>query len=122
MDFVINAIIAAAYERGRKQEKESVDFFNTVLTPGTLPSWGTINIKTSIDKRKINQHKICFSGTAVAQGREFFYQNPLCFSLWYPDGSIKSNYWHHLFCVIFFHYVPAYFIDGLLVLMRRKPL
>lgn len=61
-------------------------------------------------------------GQAVEKGREFFYKNPLCFSLWYPDGSIKSNYWHHLFCVIFFHYLPAYCIDGLLVLMRRKPL
>lgn len=61
-------------------------------------------------------------GQAVEKGRDIFYKNPLCFSLWYPDGSIKSNYWHHLFCVIFFHYLPAYLIDGLLVLMRRKPL
>lgn len=61
-------------------------------------------------------------GQAVEQGKQLFYKNPLCFSLWYPDGSIKSNYWQHLFSVIFFHYLPAYFIDGLLVLMRRKPL
>lgn len=40
VDIAINAIIAAAYERGHKHEKESVDFFNVVLTPGTLPSWG----------------------------------------------------------------------------------
>lgn len=43
VDIAINAIIAAAHERGRKHEKESVDFFNAVLTPGTLPSWGTSN-------------------------------------------------------------------------------
>lgn len=55
-------------------------------------------------------------------GRDSFHRNPLCFSLWYPDGSIKSNYWHHMLCVIFFHYLPAYFIDALLILFRKKPL
>uniref|UniRef100_A0A1B0GK99 Fatty acyl-CoA reductase C-terminal domain-containing protein n=2 Tax=Lutzomyia longipalpis TaxID=7200 RepID=A0A1B0GK99_LUTLO len=60
-------------------------------------------------------------GESIERGKAEFYRNPLCFSLWYPKGSIKSNYFHHLFCVIFFHYLPAYFIDFLLVIFRKKP-
>lgn len=99
VDVAMNAIITAAWERGLKTKNKDTDFRNITLAHDKQLTWGQ----------------------AVDLGREFFYKNPLCFSLWYPDGSIKSNYWHHLFCVIFFHYMPAYFIDGLLVLMRRKP-
>lgn len=53
VDIAINAIIAAAYERGRKPKNESVDFFNAVLTPGTLPSWGTVN--ESINRQMTNE-------------------------------------------------------------------
>ncbi|XP_031638474.1 putative fatty acyl-CoA reductase CG5065 [Contarinia nasturtii] len=99
VDVCMNAIITAAWERGLKYENKDVDFRNITLAHDKQMTWGL----------------------AVEKGREFFYENPLCFSLWYPDGSIKSNYWHHMFCVIFFHYLPAYLIDFLLVLMRRKP-
>lgn len=61
-------------------------------------------------------------GEALEVGKKFFFENPLCFSLWYPDGSLKANYYQHLFCVIFFHYLPALVIDGLLIIIRRKPL
>lgn len=101
VDIAINAIITAAWARGQNDdESKPIEFYNITLAHDKQMTWGQ----------------------AVDKGRQFFYKNPLCFSLWYPDGSIKSNYWHHLFCVIFFHYLPAYFIDGLLVLMRKKPL
>lgn len=53
---------------------------------------------------------------------ERFLESPLCFALWYPDGSIKSNYYYHMICVALFHYLPAYLIDFLLIVLRRKPL
>lgn len=61
-------------------------------------------------------------GDALEAGRKKLYDNPLCFSLWYPDGSIKSNYLYHMLCVVLFHYLPAYLIDFLLIILRRKPL
>lgn len=101
VDIAINAIITAAWERGRKEnEFKEIEYRNITLAHDKQLTWGQ----------------------AVERGQEFFYKNPLCFSLWYPAGSIKSNYWQHLFCVIFFHYLPAYFIDGLLILLRKKPL
>ncbi|EDS29031.1 fatty acyl-CoA reductase 1 [Culex quinquefasciatus] len=60
-------------------------------------------------------------GKSVQVCWEKVIQNPLCFSLWYPDGSIKSNYVHHMICAILFHYLPAYLIDFLLVVFRREP-
>lgn len=129
VDVAMNAIIAAAWERGLKQENEDVDFRNIVSGirfVGRAVGWSTIfhlfiNIFRLFFQTLAHDKQLTW-GQAVEQGRQLFHKNPLCFSLWYPDGSIKSNYWQHLFCVIFFHYLPAYFIDGLLVLTRQKPL
>lgn len=99
VDMAINAIVAAAWDRGLRADKR-IRYCNVSLDHEKQLTWGE-----SIDR-----------------GKQLFYKNPLCFSLWYPDGSVKSNYWHHMFCVIFFHYLPAYFIDALCVLFRKKPL
>lgn len=61
-------------------------------------------------------------GESIEEGKKQFYKNPLSYSLWYPDGSIKSSYFVHMFSVIFFHYLPAYLIDFLLIILRKKPL
>lgn len=99
VDLAINAIITIAYKRS-KMSKESVYFCN-VTDSGINPlTWGQ----------------------SLEIGRELFNKYPMCQSLWYPNGSIKTNYYHHLFCVVFFHYLPAYFIDFLMVLIRQKPL
>lgn len=99
VDLAINAIITIAYKRA-KMSKESVYFCN-VTDSGINPlTWGQ----------------------SLEIGRELFNKYPMCQSLWYPNGSIKTNYYHHLFCVVFFHYLPAYFIDFLMVVIRQKPL
>lgn len=99
VDITMNAMIAMAWERSFDESKD-VKFVNITLSEENPLTWGF----------------------TIDTGREYLYQNPLCFSLWYPDGSIKSNYYHHLLCVIFFHYIPAYFVDALLVIFRQKPL
>jgi alcohol-forming fatty acyl-CoA reductase len=99
VDININAIVAIAHKRSKM--RDDVTYFWNLTDSGQNPlKWGE-----SIDK-----------------GRELFYKYPMCQSLWYPNGSIKKNYYHHLFCVIFFHYLPAYFIDALMVVIRQKPL
>lgn len=61
-------------------------------------------------------------GQSLEDGKSEFYKHPLSYSLWYPDGSIKSSLLAHKLSVIFFHYLPAYFLDFMLMLFRKKPL
>jgi fatty acyl-CoA reductase len=98
VDMTANCILACAWKRAQSGGDEI--FYCNITESGAHPiTWGE----------------------AIERGRKVFHEYPLCLSLWYPDGSIKSNYYHHLFCVVFFHYMPAYFIDFLLVLFRQKP-
>ncbi|CRL01949.1 CLUMA_CG015216, isoform A [Clunio marinus] len=98
VDITINAIIILAYKRSGMSK--DICYFCNLTESGANPlTWGdTINI-----------------------GRKLFYDYPMCQSLWYPNGSIKPNYYKHMFCVIFFHYLPAYFIDFLMIIFRQKP-
>nr|XP_016995501.2 putative fatty acyl-CoA reductase CG5065 [Drosophila takahashii] len=105
VDKAINGMILCGYQRGKaSQEKKGseqtgVEFCNLCISSKALMSWGD----------------------SIETGRRFFYETPLSFALWYPGGSIKKNYYHHLFCVIFFHYLPAYFIDFWLLVFGQKP-
>ncbi|XP_052868592.1 putative fatty acyl-CoA reductase CG5065 [Anopheles cruzii] len=99
VDMTMNAIIAIGTERMRNPRKDDVMYYNLSSSDINPISWGDV----------------------LEKGRKVLNDNPFCFALWYPDGSIKSNYFYHLLCVIFFHYLPAYLIDFLLVLLRRKP-
>ena len=40
--------------------------------------------------------------------------------IWYPDGDITTNKFVHYFRVIFTMWLPAYLVDFLCVLTRRK--
>ncbi|KAM7359604.1 putative fatty acyl-CoA reductase CG5065 isoform 1-T2 [Cochliomyia hominivorax] len=97
VDKAINGMIVAGYHRAQ-QETKTVEFCNLCINSKALYTWGE----------------------CIETGKRLFYETPLSFALWYPDGSIKKNYYHHMFCVIFFHYLPAYFIDFLLLLFGRK--
>ncbi|KAL7727826.1 hypothetical protein ACLKA6_019762 [Drosophila palustris] len=104
VDKAINGMILCGYQRGKISSSSSsitknVEFCNLCISSKALMSWGE----------------------SIETGRRFFYETPLSFALWYPGGSIKRNYYHHLFCVIFFHYLPAYFIDFWLLIFGRKP-
>ncbi|XP_030370365.1 putative fatty acyl-CoA reductase CG5065 [Scaptodrosophila lebanonensis] len=100
VDKAINGMILCGYRRGNDNLKSNqVQFCNLCITSKALMSWGE----------------------SIETGRKFFYETPLSFALWYPGGSIKKNYYHHLLCVIFFHYLPAYFIDFWLMVFGQKP-
>jgi fatty acyl-CoA reductase len=99
VDVAINTTIALAWERGNNDTKETI-FCNIVASPENMSTWGE----------------------CLDRGRGYIRDNPFNFALWYPDGSIKSNYYYHMMCVILFHILPAYFIDTLLFLLRKKRL
>lgn len=98
VDMTSNCLLACAWKRAQASNNEV--FYCNITESGSHPiTWGE----------------------AIEKGRKVFYEYPLTYALWFPDGSIKSNYYYHMFCVIFFHYLPAYVIDFLLVLFRQKP-
>lgn len=43
-------------------------------------------------------------------------------AVWYPDGSIKDSRWQHVLCVVFFHFLPAYLIDFLMLITGNRTL
>ncbi|XP_075218822.1 fatty acyl-CoA reductase 1 isoform X2 [Lycorma delicatula] len=46
---------------------------------------------------------------------------PLNNAVWYPGGSMKKSKLLHQICVFFFHMLPAYFLDTIIVLSGHKP-
>ncbi|XP_035773855.1 putative fatty acyl-CoA reductase CG5065 isoform X2 [Anopheles albimanus] len=99
VDLTMNGIIAIGKERMSNPKKDDVMYYNLTSSSDNPINWGEV----------------------LETGRKVLYENPFCFALWYPDGSIKSNYFYHWLCVIFFHYLPAYLIDFLMIVLRRKP-
>lgn len=98
VDTTINSLIAIGWDRGL-DESRSVKYVNITLSEDKFLTWGdTIN-----------------------QGREILHKYPLEYAVWYPGGSIKSSYFIHLLCVIFFHYMPAYILDSLMFICGKKP-
>lgn len=99
VDITVNSIIACAWKKSQLKTKDV--FYCNITESGVNPmTWGD----------------------AIEKGKKMFHEYPLTFALWYVDGSVKRNYWHHLLCVIFLHYLPAYIIDFMLILFRQKPL
>lgn len=99
VDITINCIIALPYKKSLIDNAEEVLFCN-ITDSGTLGNtWGQ----------------------SLEISKELFYDYPMSISLWYPNGSMKRNYFHHWLCVIFLHYLPAYFIDFMLFITGHKP-
>ncbi|XP_043274173.1 fatty acyl-CoA reductase 1 [Venturia canescens] len=58
----------------------------------------------------------------IDRGRRITEKVPLNNVVWYPGGSMKSSRFVHNICVLFFHMIPAYFIDTLIFLAGYKPI
>lgn len=99
VDITINAIIAIAYKRSKLPLNE--EYYCNLTDCSEKPmTWGQ----------------------TIEFGKEIIVKYPMSQMLWYPDGSIKRNYYHHLICSFLFHYLPAYFIDFLMILFGQKTL
>lgn len=98
VDMAANAVLALAWRLGTTRPKE-IDVVNLTTWRDHLVTWTDV----------------------INHGRRHLYANPLSGAVWYPDGSIKSSKAVHALCVLFFHLMPAYFIDALAMLCGRKP-
>nr|AWJ25021.1 fatty acyl-CoA reductase [Nilaparvata lugens] len=54
------------------------------------------------------------------KGKSLCWNHPFEMMLWYPNGSIHSSYALHYLCALLFHWLPAYFIDILMLVFQQK--
>lgn len=58
----------------------------------------------------------------IDNGKNICYAYPFEAGLWYPDGNITTSQIVHTLNVVFFHWLPAYLIDFLLLCFGQKRL
>uniref|UniRef100_T1GXP4 Fatty acyl-CoA reductase C-terminal domain-containing protein n=1 Tax=Megaselia scalaris TaxID=36166 RepID=T1GXP4_MEGSC len=80
--------------------------------PPTCPVY-TITIS---ERRKLTW------GEALVMSKRVGYKYPVLMGLWYPDGSVTMNKMKHRMNVFFFQWIPAYLVDFLMWILRKKPL
>ncbi|KAL0858722.1 hypothetical protein ABMA27_011199 [Loxostege sticticalis] len=98
VDMVVNACILLAYNTGLEKPKE-VQVCNITQSGLNAFTWGE----------------------ALDLGRIHVKEFPFSICLWYPGGSIKTSWLQHQVALFFTHFLPAYFVDLLMVLMGKKP-
>lgn len=49
-------------------------------------------------------------------------KNPMCNVLWYPGGSFTSSPLSNKFWAIVCHFIPAYILDAIIMMLGKKPL
>ncbi|XP_076256706.1 putative fatty acyl-CoA reductase CG5065 isoform X1 [Rhynchophorus ferrugineus] len=62
------------------------------------------------------------TGEMIDMGADLSWKYPLSDILWYPNGSITTCMFYHYIRVIFYHILPALVVDGLLILIGKKPM
>ncbi|XP_012062228.1 PREDICTED: putative fatty acyl-CoA reductase CG8306, partial [Atta cephalotes] len=56
----------------------------------------------------------------LQKGKKCIYEYPFDGQIWFPDGDIRSSKFVHNLFVFFFHIIPAYLIDFLMLIFRQK--
>ncbi|KAG7313336.1 hypothetical protein JYU34_000447 [Plutella xylostella] len=99
VDAAINGVICIGAIEGAKQEKtELIPVYNLNVGHQVPTTWyDVLNV-------------------AKKYGREY----PLQWPLWYPNGDITTNHTVHELKRIFYHLLPAYFIDFLMLILGQK--
>ncbi|GAB0100342.1 Fatty acyl-CoA reductase [Sergentomyia squamirostris] len=99
VDMAINGLILIAYtEDQNKTESKDVPVYNVTCSDTKKVTWGEV----------------------LELGKEIAYKYPFEAGIWYPNGSITTNKIVHTLSVIFFHWLPAYFVDFLMFLLGQK--
>ncbi|XP_066250286.1 putative fatty acyl-CoA reductase CG8306 [Euwallacea similis] len=98
VDFAINASITIAYKLGNNKRIGEVPVYN--LTQDAV--------------------KPITMGEILDKGKSIVHANPFEMQVWYPDGDIRSSKLWHDICCIFMHWLPAFFIDFIMLVIRQK--
>ncbi|CAK9809460.1 Putative fatty acyl-CoA reductase CG5065 [Anthophora quadrimaculata] len=98
VDFAINALLAIAYRTATTEKVQTIPVYN-ITQSGVLPiTWGEI----------------------LGKGKIIAYKYPFESQIWYPTGDIHTSKFVHNLIAFFFHIVPAYLIDFLLLIFLQK--
>ncbi|VVC44765.1 Male sterility, NAD-binding,NAD(P)-binding domain,Fatty acyl-CoA reductase, C-terminal [Cinara cedri] len=100
VDIAINALILIAWKRN------AMDDLPTDLAPCYNITKGDIVKMTW--------------GEVLNKGKQLGYEYPFEAGLWYPNGSIRTNKLVHYFIVFWLQIIPAYLIDGIMIMARQK--
>lgn len=101
VDFAINGIITAVWKESMKTERSaSIPVYNMTAPEHKRTPWGEV----------------------LQMGREIAKEYPFEAGVWYPDGDITTSKAVYMFNSIFFHWIPAYFIDFLMFCFGQKRL
>ena len=60
--------------------------------------------------------------TILDMGKEIWNECPFENILWYPHCRITTCYYNYFFQMILYQLIPALFIDGILILMGKRPM
>ncbi|XP_001601942.1 putative fatty acyl-CoA reductase CG5065 [Nasonia vitripennis] len=97
-DMAVNATIALAWKVGLEQPEVPV----------------VINLTESHDNPMTWKY-------ALETGKKHALANPFSGPLWYPGGGFTRSKLLHFISVFLFHTIPAYLLDGIIVLTGNKP-
>ncbi|XP_063982150.1 putative fatty acyl-CoA reductase CG5065 isoform X1 [Diachasmimorpha longicaudata] len=99
VDFAINALIAIAHRVASASSRSpNMPVFNITQSRVVPVTWADV----------------------LEKGKSVAYEFPFDGAIWYPDGDIRSSKFVHNLFVFFFHIIPAYFIDFLMLIFRQK--
>lgn len=98
VDFAINGLLTIAWKVGTQEKPKEIPVFNLTQSDRHPMQWGEI----------------------VERGKELAYEYPFEMTLWYPGGDIRTNRFVHYLFALLFHWLPAYFIDFMMLLTGQK--
>ncbi|KAK4877502.1 hypothetical protein RN001_010008 [Aquatica leii] len=99
VDIAISALIVIAWKMGSANTRPAeIPVYNMTNDGVVQMTWGQVlNI-----------------------GRDIGYKYPFEGQIWYPDGDMRSSKIIHQMYCIFFHWIPAYLIDFLMLIFRQR--
>jgi len=103
VDIAINGLIVVAWKRDvypPKPDEPQIPVYNVTQNDVVRMTWGEV----------------------LDHGRRLLLEYPFDWAAWYPDGSIRTNWWTHTLIVFFFQTIPAYFFDLIFFLLGQKTL
>ncbi|KAB0796000.1 hypothetical protein PPYR_10061 [Photinus pyralis] len=99
VDIAINALIVIAWKIGSAKERPpEIPVYNMTTDPVIKITWGEV----------------------LTMGKKIAYECPFEGQIWYPDGDLRLSKFVHQLCCFFFHWIPAYLIDFLMLILGQK--
>lgn len=124
VDFAINSLIAIAHKTAFSIISSKIILIFLVPHSSYHIFSSFLSRNTSIPVYNITQSGVVpiTWGEILGKGKKIAHRYPFEGQIWYPDGDIRNSKFVHNLIVFFFHIIPAYFIDFLMLIFRQKRL